>query len=245
MRKASATSAVIAGLILVLPMTGAGTTGAQQPQCLNNSGEYTVDAGFQYTDANGTWVCAPNSPSASAGGWVRLEPTPTVVPTATPPTPPAAAAPRERSRGTLSSSAAMMMAVGITVIAAGCGVVLVARRGRRRAFGRLVVRDGPQTRIVNLAGLPSPIRVGTAGEIALHAAGVERRHAELMPRDNGRRAEMTLVPRDGQTAIHRHGRSIATAAPTALCDGDEIDVGAAQLTFRCIGARPTARSRRA
>lgn len=245
MRKASVTLAVIAGLILVLPMTGAGTAGAQQTQCLNNSGTYTVDVGFQYTDANGTWVCAPDSPSASAGGWVRLEPTPTVVPTTTPPTPPAAAAPRERSRGTLSRAAVTLMAVGITVMAASCGAVLVARRSRRRAFGRLVVHEGAQTRIVNLAGLPSPIRVGTAGEIALHADGVERRHAELMPRDNGRRAEMTLVPRDGPTAIHRHGQSIATATPTALCDGDEIDVGDARLIFRCIGARPTARSRRA
>ncbi len=74
MRTASISLAVIAGLVLVLSVTGAGTAGAQQPDhCLNNGGAYTVDAGFQYTDANGTWVCAPGSVSASAGGWIRLE----------------------------------------------------------------------------------------------------------------------------------------------------------------------------
>jgi hypothetical protein len=74
MRKASISVAVITSLVLVASVTGAGNAGAQQPDhCLNNSGAYTVDAGFQYTDANGTWVCAPGSVSASAGGWIRLE----------------------------------------------------------------------------------------------------------------------------------------------------------------------------
>lgn len=74
MRKASIWVAVITGLMLVASVTGTGPADAQQPDhCLNNSGAYTVDAGFQYTDANGTWVCAPGSVSASAGGWIRLE----------------------------------------------------------------------------------------------------------------------------------------------------------------------------
>lgn len=92
MPRATISVAIVAGLTLMMSVLGAGKAGAQQPDhCLNNSGAYTVEAGFQYTDANGTWVCAPGSVSASAGGWIRLETpanntVPATVTTSTPPT---------------------------------------------------------------------------------------------------------------------------------------------------------------
>jgi hypothetical protein len=80
MRRATIFVAAITGLALVVSVTGAGKAGAQQPDhCLDNSGEYSVNAGVQYADADGAWVCAPGSVSASAGGWIRLEPQPTPV----------------------------------------------------------------------------------------------------------------------------------------------------------------------
>ena len=75
-------AAMFTGIALMMSLTGVIDAEGQEPDhCLNNSGAYTVEAGFQYTDANGTWVCAPGSVSASAGGWIRLEmPAPNTVP---------------------------------------------------------------------------------------------------------------------------------------------------------------------
>lgn len=74
MRKASIAVAVITGLVLVASVAGVGDAGAQQPDhCLDNGGAYKVNAGVQYADADGAWVCAPGSVSASAGGWIRLQ----------------------------------------------------------------------------------------------------------------------------------------------------------------------------
>ncbi len=74
MRKAPILVTVIIGIALLTSVLGVGDAGAQQAEhCLGNDGGYTVAAGAQYADADGSWVCAPGSVSASAGGWMRLE----------------------------------------------------------------------------------------------------------------------------------------------------------------------------
>lgn len=44
--------------------------------CLNNAGQFAAPAGSTYSDAGGVWVCEPNNPDATSGGWVRVRPAP-------------------------------------------------------------------------------------------------------------------------------------------------------------------------
>jgi hypothetical protein len=222
-------------------MTGAGNAAAQQPDhCLNNSGAYTVDAGFQYTDANGTWVCAPGSVSASAGGWIRLEFPPTVAPTAMPTPPPAAAA--RPAKGTKLVDVASVIGIVVAVVAAA-GAALAGFRSRRaRPVGRLQVHDGPIIRSIDVSKLGSKIRIGTQGDIALKTDGVQRDHAVIHARRGDRnRTLMVLMPRRGKAILFRGGTAVPVVSATTLSDGDEIGIGDARLRFRSIATRPASR----
>jgi len=244
MRRASTSVAVIAGLVLAASVTGLGNAGAQQPQeCFNNSGKATVDAGVRYTDENGVWVCAPGSPSASIGGWVRLELPPTVAPTAMPTPPPAAAA--RPVKATKLVDIASVIGIVIAAVAAA-GAILAGFRSRRaRPVGRLQVHDGPVIRSVDVSKLGSTIRIGTNGDIALKTDGVQRDHALIHARRGDRnRTFMMLVPRRGKTFIYRAGTAVPVLSETTLSDGDEIGIGDAHLRFRSIAARPAPRRER-
>lgn len=241
MRRASTSVALTAGLVLAASVTGTGNAGAQQLQkCLNNSGKATVDTGVRYTDENGVWVCAPWSPSASAGGWVRLELPPTVEPTATPPPPPAAAASPPKGLDVVELAVAIGALVAV-VAAAGAAVAGIRRR-RPRPIGRLQVHDGPVIRSVDVSRVGSTTRIGKRGDIALNSDGVQRDHAVIHARHGDRdRTRMVLVPRRGKTVIFRGGTAVPVVSATTLMDGDEIGIGDAHLRFRSIAARPAPR----
>lgn len=79
MKHRSISIVAVAGAVMLASSFAVGAARAQEPpRCLDNSGGFSVAAGVQYADANGAWECAPGSPAASAGGWVRLDPTPTL-----------------------------------------------------------------------------------------------------------------------------------------------------------------------
>src|SRR5262245_13953728 len=75
---------VATALLLAAPVSGAGA----EDKCLDNNGARTINANATYSDATGTWVCAPNDNRSSAGGWLlTLKPdgtAPEVQPTAIP-----------------------------------------------------------------------------------------------------------------------------------------------------------------
>lgn len=45
-----------------------------QEACLGNSGQRTVPPGTTYADRSGVWLCRPDDPRATGGGWVLTEP---------------------------------------------------------------------------------------------------------------------------------------------------------------------------
>ena len=75
--------AVVIGVILVSSVALA----QDADWCLNNADQFAAPAGSTYSDAGGVWVCEPNNPEATSGGWVRVRPAP---PTSAPSSRPAA-----------------------------------------------------------------------------------------------------------------------------------------------------------
>lgn len=64
-----------------------------QEAFLGNSGQRTVPPGTTYADHSGVWLCRPDDPRATAGGWVLTELPVTPSFTSTSPPPPTTARP--------------------------------------------------------------------------------------------------------------------------------------------------------
>ena len=80
--------AVAFAVVVGLAMIAGVATGQESAACLGNAGQRTVAPGTTYGDRSGTWLCDPDDPGATRGGWV-LTASP-VTPTSTAPATPTA-----------------------------------------------------------------------------------------------------------------------------------------------------------
>lgn len=120
---------------------------AQAARCLDNNGSYTVAAGTRYSDANGEWVCEPEAPGATAGGWLRVLPATATPPVAVPTVPaPELPLPSTRSDGDAAwPIGAHALALVLGTAGGGsvffAGMLLALRRSRRRLTGYLEIEE--------------------------------------------------------------------------------------------------------
>jgi hypothetical protein len=114
---------------------------ADDEKCLDNSGVFAVDAGVTYSDTNGDWMCQPDAPGATVGGWVLVPPSPTAVvePIASMNDPGAPPAPDDgSSTHLLFWVASLVGAVGTAVVAL---FVLLRRNADSPLAGTLSVKE--------------------------------------------------------------------------------------------------------
>jgi hypothetical protein len=142
----------VVGMAITLTIAAPVAT-AQDARCLDNNGSYTVPTGTRYSDTNGEWVCEPEAPGATAGGWLRVLPAtatpPVAVPTVPPPELPL---PSARSDGDgawpIGAPHALALVLGIAggVSVFFAGVLLAVRRSRRRLTGYLEIDEVQRAR---------------------------------------------------------------------------------------------------
>ena len=134
--------AIVAGVALAFTvMTSAPAHARAAERCLGNDEQRSVDAGAQYTDAQGTWTCEPGASGATSGGWVlRPAPSPTIAALSTPVTPGT-----KTGTGDASTISAMLPfllgAAGISVAAIVAMFIVMRRMSRVPLTGALDVRE--------------------------------------------------------------------------------------------------------
>lgn len=216
--------------------------------CLGNNGERTVKAGTTYRDSEGTWLCAPDNPSSTAGGWVLLKGTPSVsdspVPTATPsetekPTSTAtrtdsAAAPREGNSG-VPSSLPWLIGTAAALGTLGCFLVLRSALLRPRLLGWVAFRSGEQETKVDLSVIRGRATVGSLGKIRVQGPRVKPRHAEIFAeRNEGGEVSVSVRSLEGAVSVVRRKAKLPVVFSQPLQDGDIILLGTMPMSYSLL-----------
>lgn len=103
-------------------------------RCLGNDSTWSIERGVTYD--NDRWVCAPEAPGATAGGWVRVASAPTPVPSSTGP-----ALPDDIFRTTSRQEGPVVdhRAIAAGALVSGSFLVLIGVTVRHRSRRRLTM----------------------------------------------------------------------------------------------------------